>query len=187
MYLTTYSWSSQKQEYSQQLTSKSGYLHCVLAPESSQLTTFATPYGRYRWICLHFGLSASSKIFQKHLTHALENLPGVLCIADDILIYGTGETDEEATANHYRSLQDLLQRCKDRGIVLNPDKMKLRMSEVNFMGHLLTNKGLKPDPAPRLWNALPIQMRQSGTALDTFKRSLKTLLFRQAFYRFLIS
>ena len=39
------------------------------------------------------------------------------------------------------------QRCKDRGIVLNPDKMKLRMSEVSFMGHLLTNKGLKPDPA----------------------------------------
>ena len=39
--------------------------------------------------------------------------------------------------------------------------------------------------APRLWNALPIQMRQPGTTLDTFKRSLKTLLFRQAFYRFL--
>ena len=122
---------------------KSGYWHCVLAPESSKLTTFATPHGRYRWICLPFGLSTSSEIFQKHLPHALENLPGVLCIADNILIYGTGETDEEATANHDRSLQDLLQRCKDRGIVLNPDKMKLRMSEVNFM----TNKGLKPDPA----------------------------------------
>ena len=88
-----------------------------------------------------------SGIFQKHLTHALENLPGILCIADDILIYDTGDTDEEASANYHRSLRDLLQRCKDRGIVLNPDKMKLRMSEVNFMGHLLTNKGLKPDPA----------------------------------------
>ena len=122
---------------------------CARTPifHTTVLMTFATPYGRYRWIRLPFGLSASSKIFQKHLTHALENLPGVLCIADDILIYGTGETDEEATANHDRSLRDLFQRCKDRGIVLNPEKMKLRMSEVNFMGHLLTNKGLKPDPA----------------------------------------
>ena len=94
-----------------------------------------------------FGLFESSEIFQKHLIHALENLPGVLCIADDIIIYGTGETDGEATANHDRSLQDLLQRCKDRGIALNQDKMKLRMSEESFMGHLLTNKGLKPDPA----------------------------------------
>ena len=50
-------------------------------------------------------------------------------------------------ANHDRSLQDLLQRCKDHGIVLNPDKMKLSVSEENFMGHLLMNKGLKPDPA----------------------------------------
>jgi len=125
---------------------KSGYWHCVLAPESSVLTTFVTPYGRYKWIRLPFGLSTSSEIFQKHLIHPLENLPSVLCIADDILIYGTGETDEEATANHDRSLQDLLQSCKDRSIVLNSDKMKLRMSEVNFMGHLLTNKGLKPDP-----------------------------------------
>lgn len=90
-----------------------------------------------------FGLYASSEVFQKH---ALESLPGVLCIADDILIYGTGEIDEQATANHDKSPQDLLQTCKDRGIVLSPDKMKLRMSEVNFMGHLLTNKGLKPDP-----------------------------------------
>ena len=126
---------------------KSGYWHCVLAPESSVLTTFANPYGRYRWIRFPFGLSASSEIFQKHLTHALENLPGVQCIADDVLVYGTGESDEEATINHDRSLQNLLQRCKDRGIVLNPDMMKLKMSEVNFMGHLLTNKRLKPDPA----------------------------------------
>ena len=100
----------------------------------------------YRWIRLPFGLYASSEVFQKHLIHALESLPGVLCIADDILIYGTGEIDEQATANHDKSPQDLLQTCKDHGIVLNPDKMKLRMSEVNFMGHLLTNKGLKPDP-----------------------------------------
>jgi len=96
---------------------------------------------------LPFGLSTSSEISQKRLTHALKNLSGVLCTADDILVCDTGETDEEATANHDRSLQDLLQRCKDRGIVLNPVKMKLRMSEVNLMGHLLTSKGLKPDLA----------------------------------------
>ena len=33
------------------------------------------------------------------------------------------------------------------GIVLKSDKMKLEMSEVNFMGHLLRNRGLKLDPA----------------------------------------
>ena len=126
---------------------KSGYWHCVLSPKSSVVTSFATPYGRYRWRRLPFGLSASSEIFQKHLNQALENLPGVLCIADDILIYGTGEADEEATADHDKSLQSLLKRCLDRSIVLSPEKMKLRLKEVPYMGHLLTSAGLKPDPA----------------------------------------
>ena len=126
---------------------KSDYWHCVLAPESSVLTTFATPYGRYRWRRLPFGLSSSSEIFQKHLTQALENLPGVLRIADDILIYGSGDADEEATADRDRNLQNLLLGCLDRGIVLSPGRMKLRLKEVPFMDHLLTSTGLKPDPA----------------------------------------
>ena len=69
---------------------KSGYWHCILDLESSALTTFVTPYGRYRWRRLPFGLSASSEIFQKHLHQALENLDGVLFIADDIRVYGVG-------------------------------------------------------------------------------------------------
>jgi len=58
-----------------------------------------------------------------------------------------GGTDEEATVNHDRNLQQLLQRCIERSIVLSPEKMKLRTKEVTFMGLLLTSKGLKPDPA----------------------------------------
>ena len=44
---------------------KAGYLHCELDDESSILTTFATPFGRYRWLQLPFGLKVSSEIFQK--------------------------------------------------------------------------------------------------------------------------
>jgi len=43
----------------------SGYWHCVLDQESSLLTKFATPFGRYCWCRLPFGLSVSSEIFQK--------------------------------------------------------------------------------------------------------------------------
>ena len=34
---------------------------------------------------------------------------------------------------------------------------------------------------PRLWNALPMHMRQPGISLATFKKSLKTYLFKKAF------
>ena len=116
-----------------------GYWHCTLDEESSLLTTFSTPFGRYRWTRLPFGLSASSEIFQKRLHQALEGLLGVACIADDILVYGVGDTLEEATLDHDQNLASLLERCHQRAIKLNKHKL-------DFMGHLLTAQGLKPDP-----------------------------------------
>jgi hypothetical protein len=90
-----------------------GYWHCVLDEESSLLATFATPFGRYRWKRLPFGLSASSEIFQKRVNQALEGLNGILNITDDILVYGVGDTDKEAQQDHDRNLEALLQRCRD--------------------------------------------------------------------------
>ena len=125
---------------------RSGFWHCVLDDESSLLTTFSTPYGRYRWLRLPFGLSVSPEIFQKHVNQALEGLEGILNIADDILVYGVGETAEQANADHDKKLGALLQRCRERGIALNRDKLKLRVKRVKFMGHVLTDNGLEPDP-----------------------------------------
>ena len=105
---------------------KAGYWHCVLDKESSLLTTFSTPYGRYRWLRLPFGLSVSSEIFQKRVNQALEGLEGILDITDDILVYGVGKDMKEATEDHDRHLKALLQRCRERGMALNKDKLKLR-------------------------------------------------------------
>ena len=103
---------------------RSGFWHCVLDEESSMLTTFNTPYGRYRWLRLPFGLSVSPEIFQKRVTQTLEGLDGVLNIADDILIYGVGDSPEQANADHDSVTATLLQRCKrycnDAGSVVSP-------------------------------------------------------------------
>ena len=124
-----------------------GYWHCVLDEESSLLTTFATPFGRYKWLRLPFGLSVSSEIFQKRLLQALEGLTGLACIADDVLLYGVGESLEEATVDHDRNLTQLLERCKAKSIKLNHEKMELRVPQLDLMGHRLTRQGLKPDPS----------------------------------------
>ena len=69
-----------------------GYWHCKLGDESSLKTTFGTPFGRYRWKRLPFGLTVSSEIFQKRLMTAFDGLDGVLCVADDIIVWGSGDT-----------------------------------------------------------------------------------------------
>lgn len=76
----------------------------------------------------------------------MENLKGVLPIHDNILIYGEGTTEEEALQDHDRNLLQLMQRCKEKNIKLNKEKVKLRSKEVPFMGHMITSEGLKADP-----------------------------------------
>lgn len=117
-----------------------GYWHVRLDYESSMMTTFQTCHGLYRWCRLPFGLSVSSEIFQKKLIEAINGLSGVLCIADDIVIHG--KTKEQ----HDQNLENFLARCMEKGIKLNKNKFELRMKEITFMGHRVTQEGLKSDP-----------------------------------------
>ena len=74
-------------------------------------------------------------------------MEGVVPIFDDFIIYGTGETYDEAVEDHDRKLIAFLKRCRERGIKLNKEKLKLRLQEVTFMGHFISGDGLKRDPA----------------------------------------
>ena len=125
---------------------KNAYWHVLLDDESSKLTTFSTPFGRYRWIRMSFGCNMSSEIFQTRLQQSLDGLDSVYCVADDIMITGNGSTEENAKLDHDVKLKCLLERCRTVGIRLNRDKMNLHQTSVTFLGHLVTTEGLKPDP-----------------------------------------
>ena len=86
------------------------------------MTTFETPFGRYRWLRLPFGISPAPESTRHQ---ALEGLKGVACIADDILIAGAGETEAEATVDHNRNLD----RCREKGLKLNRKKRPPRSKE----------------------------------------------------------
>ena len=121
------------------------FWHIQLDDARSDLTTFGTPWGRFRWLRLPFGISPPSEQFQRRLEEALEGLSGVKTIHDDILIYGCGSSDEEALANHDRNLEALFQRRREKNIKLNKDKLRLRQKEVSYMGHVISAEGLKVD------------------------------------------
>ena len=125
---------------------KDGFLQIELDDESSRLTTFQTPWRRHRWLRMPYGISPAPEYFQQKLDQNLQGLPGVHRIADDLLITGQGETKEEADKDHDKNLVHLLQRCRERNIKLNKAKLDFKCSQVPFIGHLLSNEGVKPDP-----------------------------------------
>lgn len=133
-------------KYFSVLDAKDGFLQIKLDECSSTLTTFWTPFGRYKWLRMPFGISSAPEEYQRRLHTLLEGLPGLAVIADDILVYGCGETDEEGRKDHDKNLVCLLERARLVGLKLNREKLRLRLTEVPYIGHVLTNKGLKADP-----------------------------------------
>ena len=56
------------------------------------------------------------------------------------------EKEKEATHDHNKKLKQFLQCCRDRGVKLNKNKLKLKCEEITYLGHLIAKDGLKPDP-----------------------------------------
>ena len=79
------------------LDATTGFNQVKMDPDSSYLTTFNTPFGRYRWLRMPFGISCAPEEWQRRMHEITEGLPGVEVIADDFLVFGTGKTVPEAT------------------------------------------------------------------------------------------
>jgi hypothetical protein len=93
-----------------------------------------------------FGLAPAPEEFQRRMDIALEGLEGAKTIADDILVFGTGSTDERADKSHDERLKAVLERCKQKGIKLNKEKTQFKQKKVSYMGHVIAKEGLSPDP-----------------------------------------
>jgi len=132
-------------KYFSLLDAKNGYWQVELDYNSSILTTFNTPIGRFRWRRLPFGICSASEEYQQRMMQALEGLDGIAIVADDILVYGSGNTNEEASRNHDNNLENLLKRCEKVNLKINKEKLKLKKQELTYIGHRITSEGVKPD------------------------------------------
>ena len=70
------------------IDTNSGFWQIPLDPSSCLLTTFLTPFIRFCYNKLPFGIASAPEHFQHRVNTLLEGLPGVVCHIDDILIYG---------------------------------------------------------------------------------------------------
>ncbi|CAI6376903.1 unnamed protein product [Macrosiphum euphorbiae] len=122
------------------LDAKKGFYQISLSEESSKLTTFNTPFGRYCFRKLPFGLNVAPEIFYKHFSQLLEGLEGVQVYMDDILVFGKNEEE------HKSRLMNVLHRLEKNNVKLNKDKCEWAVSKLIFIGHEFSNTGVRPDP-----------------------------------------
>ncbi|XP_028514411.1 uncharacterized protein K02A2.6 [Exaiptasia diaphana] len=123
------------------LDANSGFWQRKLEEKSKVVTTFITPWGRYCYKRLPFGISSAPEHFQKTMQRILEGLPGVVCQVDDMLVHGKDKTE------HGERLNAVLTRLQDAKVTLNADKCQFECDNVKFLGHIVGKDGIRIDPS----------------------------------------
>ena len=144
------------------LDANSGFWQIKLSKESALLTTFITPFGRFCFNRLPFGITSAPELFQKRMAYILAGLDGVVCMIDDVLVYG--QTQDE----HDKRLTAVLERIKEAGATLNPEKCEFSKPSIRFLGQMVDAEGIQPDPE----KVKAIQGMKKPTNVTEMKRSL---------------
>ena len=144
------------------LDANSGFWQIPLSPESAPLTTFITPFGRFCFQRLPFGIASAPEHFQRRMEEILMDIPGVVCQMDDILV--TAKSQEE----HDCYLEMVLDRLQKAGLTLNTAKCEFSKTSVKFLGHIIDETGVRPDPE----KISAIQKIKTPTSVSDLRRFL---------------
>lgn len=118
-----------------------GYWQIPLDEESQLLTTFITPWGRYKFLRGPMGLSSTGDEFCRRMAAALGHLPNLHCVVDDML------TAHEDLPSHYSAVREILTVCRENQITLGAAKFKFAASSVPFAGYVIGSDGVAADPS----------------------------------------
>ena len=143
------------------------YQQIALEPDSKQYLTINTHKGLYQYTRLPFGVHSAPAIFQRTIEGILRGVKNVAVYIDDILI--TGVSEEE----HLQTLDKVLSRLKAEGMRLKRDKCAFMLPKVEYLGHVITAKGLHPAEdkirailkAPAPHNVAQLRLVQLSTLL----------------------
>lgn len=119
----------------------SGFFQIPLDKKSKKYTSFSTPEGSFQYKVLPFGLNVAPNSFARMMALAFSGLKTATCFLylDDIIVPGVSES------HHLKNLELVFKTCKSHNLKLNPDKCIFLRSEVNYLGHICTDKGILPD------------------------------------------
>ncbi len=123
------------------LDAKNRYWSVELDKDSQHLTTFNSPFGRFCFTRLPYGLVVSQDVFQRRMDLILEQCPGTIGIANDVTVYGEDDDD------HNKNLLNLMEVARREGLVFNSAKCVIKVPRINFFGLIFDKEGVHPDPS----------------------------------------
>ena len=117
-----------------------GYHAVELDEESSKLTTFITPWGRYRYLRFPQGHCSAGDAFNGRVQQILSKIPRLVRVVDDMCLF------DDTIEGAFWHAWDLLETCVKNGIVLNESKFQFCSKSIKFAGLSVTADAVQPSP-----------------------------------------
>jgi hypothetical protein len=158
-------------KYFSTLDLTSGFWQVQMDPADQEKTAFTTKFGTYEFTVMPFGLMNAPATFQRLMDKVLYDITWkyALVYMDDIIIYS------KSLEEHKNHLEHVFQLLVQAGLKLNPDKCDFFKRQILFLGHLISEEGIKPNPVlvDKIKNCTP----------PTTKRKVRSFLGLASYYR----
>ena len=119
---------------------RSGYHHTALGKISRAKTAFVTPFGKYEFLMVPFGLAQAPAYFQLLMNKVLKGLKFAMTYLDNIIIFSQDESQ------HLEHLEIVFSHLQEAGLKMKPSKCDFFKSEIHYLGHLISPEGISPLP-----------------------------------------
>lgn len=126
-------------KYFSKLDASQGFWQIRLHEDSTKYCTFNTPYGRYSFQRMPFGICSAPEVFHRTMEHILEGVEGARVYVDDVVCWGS------TLEQHNERLIKVLQNIRKHGLKLNRAKCQFGVEEITFLGDKLSRAGIEPD------------------------------------------
>jgi hypothetical protein len=121
---------------------KSAYFQIPLSDRSRRITAFCTPFGLYEFCKLPMGVSVGSQGLSRVVDQLFGDIKGkfVFNFLDDLVVYS------KSLAEHTNHVRMVLNKLREAGFTLNPEKVTLAAREIQYLGHLISAEGIRVLP-----------------------------------------
>lgn len=117
-----------------------GFYGLKVLLQNREKTAFVTEDGLYEFTRMQFGIPNAPASFQRLMNTVLIDVEHVIVYMDDILIAS------ESFEQHLINIENMMSRLQKANIKLKPTKCKWAEEQVLFLGHIVSSKGLQPNP-----------------------------------------
>ncbi|GFO11461.1 retrovirus-related pol polyprotein from transposon 17.6 [Plakobranchus ocellatus] len=117
------------------------YWQIFLSKECCHITAFQTPLGLMHWCRMPFGLVGAPAQFIRLMRIMLKDCPNLLNYFDDTLVH------TPTWVQHPDSLRTLFAALRKHDLTVNPAKLSIGQTRIEFLGHVVSNGTLAPLPS----------------------------------------